>query len=101
MVKLTKIIELIIEDVNHEDSFTLSLFSNILQNHFTLVILWGMPFLIYILFFAGRASLVKAELNFLLAFLAHGWPLSLLVNIPHHQTIHIILDSHYKYLISD
>lgn len=56
MVKLTKIIELIIEDVNHEDSFTLSLFSNILQKHFTLVILWGMPFLIYILLFAGRAS---------------------------------------------
>jgi hypothetical protein len=52
MVKLTQIIKLIIDDVNKEDSFTLTLFSTILQSHFTLIILWGMPFLLYILLFA-------------------------------------------------
>ncbi len=52
MVKLTQIIELILDDVNNEDSFTVTLFSNILQNHFTLIILWGLPFLLYILLFA-------------------------------------------------
>lgn len=54
MVKLTQIIELIIEDLNNEDSFTLTLFSTILQKLFTLILLWGMPFLFYILFFSGK-----------------------------------------------
>ncbi|WP_377802127.1 hypothetical protein [Bacillus benzoevorans] len=52
-MKLKQMIEWFIEDVNDEKGFTLTFVSQLLQNHFRMIIIAGIPFLFYILFLAG------------------------------------------------
>jgi hypothetical protein len=53
-VKFKQKIEWIIEDVNDEKGFTLTFVSQLLQNHFRMIILAGIPFLFYIFLLAGE-----------------------------------------------
>lgn len=53
-MKFKQKIEWIIEDVNDEKGFTLTFVSQLLQNHFRMIILAGIPFLFYILLQAGE-----------------------------------------------
>nr|WP_295973040.1 hypothetical protein [uncultured Bacillus sp.] len=48
-MKFTQMLEGIKEDVNKEESITLSLFSTLLHIYFALIIFGGLPFLFYIL----------------------------------------------------
>lgn len=52
MVKFTQWIESMIDDVNREDSLTLGYFSHLLQQHFYLILLFGLPFLFYVFLMA-------------------------------------------------
>ena len=48
MTKVANIIEIFKNDVNKEDSMILSIFHNMLQINFQLILLFGIPFLIYV-----------------------------------------------------
>jgi len=54
MVKLKQRIEWLIEDVNDEQGITLAFVSQMLQNQFKIIVFAGIPFLLYILFLAGK-----------------------------------------------
>ena len=48
MTKVANIIEIFKNDVNKEESMILSIFHNMLQINFQLILLFGIPFLIYV-----------------------------------------------------
>jgi hypothetical protein len=50
MTKIKQIIEWVQEDVNEEESVIWSYFNKSLNFHFMLLIIMGIPFLIYVLF---------------------------------------------------
>lgn len=54
MVKIAQMIEFIKEDVNNEESMTLTFFNRVLQTGFQLAMLLGIPFLIYVLTSFGK-----------------------------------------------
>ncbi|MCQ6276622.1 hypothetical protein JMM81_17045 [Bacillus sp. V3B] len=56
MIKIAQMIENIREDVNEENSVTLTLFNNMLQISFKILIFLGIPFLIYVLILADKLN---------------------------------------------
>ncbi|WP_191090748.1 hypothetical protein [Niallia endozanthoxylica] len=54
MVKITQMIEFIKEDVNNEESITLTFFNKALQTGFRIIMLLGIPFLFYVLTSFGK-----------------------------------------------
>jgi hypothetical protein len=48
MTKVANIIEIFKNDVNKEESMILSILHNMLQINFQLILLFGIPFLIYV-----------------------------------------------------
>jgi len=54
MVKIAQMIEFIKEDVNNEESVTLTFFNKALQTGFWLIMLLGIPFLFYVLTSFGK-----------------------------------------------
>ncbi|WP_394231603.1 hypothetical protein [Niallia oryzisoli] len=53
-MKIAQMIEFIKEDVNNEESMTLTFFNRVLQTGFQLAMLLGIPFLIYVLTSFGK-----------------------------------------------
>lgn len=56
MTKIAQMIENIREDVNEEHGVILTLFNNILQISFRILMFLGIPFLIYVLLLADKLS---------------------------------------------
>lgn len=56
MTKIAQMIENIREDVNEENSVTLSLFNSMLQISFIILMSLGLPFLIYVLMLADKLN---------------------------------------------
>lgn len=54
MMKIAQMIECIKEDVNNEDSMTLTLFNRALQTGYWLILLSGIPLIVHLLISFGK-----------------------------------------------
>ena len=54
MEKLKTLVDYIIDDVNQDSSKTIMLYSKLLQNLFIMILLTGVPYLMYVIFSLER-----------------------------------------------